>query len=61
MILFFEKTWVIWWTVAVVVILYWFYKWSAHTEPEAVNEPFPNEKIRMIPDNPRGVTAFLLS
>jgi hypothetical protein len=49
MILFFEKTWALWWIVAVGIILYWFCNWSADTESESVNAPFSAEEARTVP------------
>jgi hypothetical protein len=49
MVLFVEKTWMLWWIFAVVVILYWFHKFSADTEPETLEVPSSREEVRIVP------------
>jgi hypothetical protein len=39
MILFFEKTWLLWWMFAVVVILRWFHVLSADPGSDALDSP----------------------
>jgi hypothetical protein len=48
MILFIEKTWTLWWTFAVLAILYWFYKWPADAESEASNAAVFGDEARMV-------------